>query len=259
MSLKTVSNALDLLEYFKKDSSWGVRQLAKAMGLSPTVTHRILTTFQEYGYIVQDQKTLKYELGTKFLEFSVQLQDKLIFKDLVYPYMEKLVKETDETIFLARLDKQEVVSIAVAESTQSIKFMFEVGTRRGLHAGGSNRVILAYLPEEDRTQILLNELVKFTNHTMTDPGEVEESLKKVREQGFCCSYGELTNDVVGIAVPLFDCNNQIVASLTVAGPMYRLSEKKVSKNLELLLEEKEKIQSHINKLGLTYSQIKNSF
>ncbi|AMQ07806.1 IclR family transcriptional regulator [Sporosarcina psychrophila] len=258
MSLKTVSNALDLLEYFKKDSSWGVRQLAKEMKLSPTVTHRILSTFQDYGYIVQDQETLKYELGIKFLEFSVHLQDKLKFKDVIYPYMERLVKETDETIFLALLDEQEVVSVAVAESTQSIKFIFEVGTRRALHAGSSNRVVLAYLPKDERKKILSRELKKFTDNTVTDPGKVEESLQKVREQGFCCTYGELTKDVVGIAVPLFDCNNQIVASLTAAGPMYRLPEEKVLEILEQLLKEKEDIQSHINKLGLTYSQIKKS-
>ena len=199
------------------------------MKLSPTVTHRILSTFQDYGYIVQDPETLKYELGTKFLEFSVHLQDKLKFKDVIYPYMERLVKKTDETIFLARLDKQEVVSVAVAESTQSIKFIFEVGTRRALHAGSSNRVVLAYLPEDEIKQILSSELEKFTDNTMTDPGEIEESLLKVREQGFCCTYGELTQDVVGIAVPLFDCNNQIVASLTAGAQCIACPKKKCRK------------------------------
>ncbi|WP_066248355.1 IclR family transcriptional regulator [Neobacillus drentensis] len=256
MSLKTLDNALELLEYFKKKPSWGVRELAKEMGFSLTVTHRLLTTFKNHSYLILDPESQRYELGLKFLEFGFLTMDTLKFRDLVFPNMEKLARETDETIFLTWLDGYEGLSIAIAESSQSIKFAFEVGTRKPLHSAASNRIILAYLPEDEQNQILSGKLERLTNQTITDPEGIKKGLLEMREQGWGCTLGETTTDVVGIAVPLFDYTNRIIGSLTVAGPVYRIPKEKETEILALLLKEKEIIQNNINKLGLTYSQIK---
>lgn len=258
MLLKTLENALGILEYFKIKDSWGVRELAKDTGLSPTVTHRLLSTLEKHGYIVQDANTKRYELGLKFLEFSFLLQDKFKFKDLVFPFMEKLAEETGETIFLTMLDDLKGLSIAIAESPQSIKFAVKVGAYKALHAASSNLTILAFLTEELQNQILTGELEKFTQHTKTDPEEIKVVLKEIQQQGWSCTVGETTPDVIGIGVPLFDCNNIIVGSLNVAGPKYRIPEEKVTKILELTLKEREFIQQKINSLGLTNSHITNS-
>jgi DNA-binding IclR family transcriptional regulator len=256
MSLKTLDKALELLEYFKKKPSWGVRELAKEMELSLTVTHRLLATYKNHGYIIQNSETQRYELGVKFLEFSSLLKDKFKFTDFLAPNMEKLAKETAETIFLTWLDGNEGVSIAVAESSQSIKVAFDIGKRKPLHSGASNRIILAYLPEDEQNKILGGELERVTKYTMTDPEELRKSLVDMRRQGWGYTLGEATLDVVGIAVPLFDCSNRVIGSLAVAGPVYRIPEKKVTEILEALLKEKEAVQSKIDELGLTYTQLK---
>ncbi|WP_078544741.1 IclR family transcriptional regulator [Litchfieldia alkalitelluris] len=258
MTLKTLDNALELLEYFKRESSWGVRELAKELSLSPTVTHRLLSTLQNHGYIIQNPTTKKYELGLKFLEFSVLVQNKLKIKDHVFPSMELLAKETGETIFLTMLDGLKGLSVAIAESPQSIKFQVTVGTQKSLHAAASNLIILAFLPEDKQTQILSGHLEKVTENTITDPEELKAVLKRLKQQGWCFTNGETTPDAFGIGVPLFDCNNAIIGSLNVAGPTYRINEEKVKRILELTLEKRDYIQQMINSLGLTYSHIKNS-
>lgn len=256
MSLKTLDKALELLEYFKKKPSWGVRELAKEMDLSLTVTHRLLATYKNHGYMIQNSETQRYELGVKFLEFSSLSKDKLKFRDFLAPNMEKLVEETDETIFLTWLDGVEGVSIAVAESSQSIRVAFDIGKRKPLHSGASNRIILAYLPEDEQNQILSGKLERVTNHTITDPEEIRKSLAEMRQQGWGYTLGEATVDVAGIAVPLFDCSNRVIGSLAVAGPVYRIPKKRVTEILAILLKERETVQSKIDKLGLTYEQLK---
>lgn len=258
MTLKTVDNALEILEYFKKEPSWGVRELAKEMGMSTTVIHRLLSTLEKHGYAVQDSTSRKYELGIKFLEFSILVQDKLKFQDLVYPCMEQLAHETGETIFLTMLDGLKGLSIAIAESPQSIMFAVKVGTHKSLHAAASNLIILAFLPEEKQNQILSGTLERFTENTMTDPERLRENLKIIKQQGYCCTYGETTPDAVGIGVPLFDCHNHLIGSLNVAGPKYRIPEEKVAEILELTFKKRESIHDMIHSLGLTYSQIKKS-
>lgn len=65
--LKTLDNALDLLKHFTREKpQWGVRELAKEMNISHTVVYRMLATFERYGFVKQEPKTKKYELGFSF-------------------------------------------------------------------------------------------------------------------------------------------------------------------------------------------------
>lgn len=257
-TLKTLENALELLECFKKKDTWGVRELANDRGLSPTAIYRLIATLENNGYLIQDKKTKRYALGLKFLEFSVHLQNKLKFKELVFPYMEELAQETGETIFFTILDELRGLSIAIAESPQSIKFDVKVGTFKPLHAAASNLIILAFLPEDKQNQILNGRLEKFTAYTKTDPKELKVILEEIKEQGWSCTYSETTLDAIGIGVPIFDSDNKIIGSLNVAGPLYRIPEEKINEFLGLALKKRETIQQMIYSLGLTYSQIKKS-
>ena len=228
------------------------------MEMSPTVTHRLLTTLQKHGYVVQDENTQQYELGMKFLEFASLLQDKLDFKDMLAPFMKALATSTGETIFLTWLEGNRGLSIAIAESNQSIKFQVKVGSKKSLHAAASNLIILAYLPEDLQDQILTGKLEKFTEKTITDPVQLKEKIKKIKELGYSCTLGETTPDAIGIGVPLFDSTGRIIASLNVAGPAYRLPEKEINRIIDLLRKKQQNVQGLINKLGLTHAQIQSS-
>lgn len=227
--------------------------------MSPTVTHRLLTTLQNHGYIVQDTGTQRYELGMKFLEFSSLLQEKLNFNDLLEPFMKALAEESGETIFLIWLEERNKLSvIEVAESPQSIKFEVKMGTSSILHAGASNLIVLAHLPEETQNELLSGKLKKVTDRTVTDPIQLKKMLEKIKSQGWVSTVGEVTLDALGIGAPIFDCTGKIIGSLSLTGPAYRIPEKEVARMLELLLGKQEEIQKLINRLGLTREQIKRS-
>jgi DNA-binding IclR family transcriptional regulator len=255
MALKTLDNALELLEYFKRESTWGVRELAKEMEIHTSVAHRLVTTLEKHGYLAQDTKTKRYELGLKFLEFNSLLQEKFRFKDLIYPYMVKLAEETGESVFLTCLYGNEGLCTAIAESSHNVKFAVEVGTKQPLYAASSNLVILAYLPEDEQEKILSGQLENFTDRTMTDSDQIRAVLKRIRKQGWCRTYGEFTPEVVGIAIPLFDCNEMIIGSICVSGPLYRISEVNANRIFNLVMKERGNIQRQIVQMGLTYSQV----
>ncbi|MDT2193518.1 helix-turn-helix domain-containing protein [Paenibacillus larvae] len=49
--LKTLEKSLDLLEHFTEETpSWGVRELAKKMGLSHSIVYRILVTYKKKAF-----------------------------------------------------------------------------------------------------------------------------------------------------------------------------------------------------------------
>ncbi|MDV2686971.1 IclR family transcriptional regulator C-terminal domain-containing protein, partial [Alkalihalophilus lindianensis] len=85
--------------------------------------------------------------------------------------------------------------------------------------------------------------------TMTDPDQLRAELEKVRERGWAQSQGEYTRDVIAIAVPLFD-GHEIIGSVTVSGPIYRMSDEKIQQYLPLLMETRDEIREVIQKYQL---------
>lgn len=254
MTLKTLDSALEILKYYSKDKmSWGVRELAKATGKSHSVVHRILVTFEKHGFLQKDNETEKYELGLKFFEYGLIIQEKLKFKDMIMPYMNEIAEESRESVFFTMLDGTEGVCIAIAEGNRTIKFEVTIGTRTPLYAGASCKSIMAYLPKELQYKIIENGLHKFTENTTVDPDKLLEELEDVRKKGWSHTIGEYTDDVVGISVPIFDHKGNIFASLTIAAPSYRITDEIAMECLKLLRKGAKSIQEKINSYRLTQS------
>ncbi|WP_408008469.1 IclR family transcriptional regulator [Pseudalkalibacillus sp. A8] len=253
MSLKTLEKSLEVLKCFTEEkSSWGVRELANEINMNHSVVFRILKTFEEYGFLVQNTRTNKYELGLKFFEYSLIVSNKFKISDVFYPYMKELAESTGESVFLTWLDGNEGVCLLIAESDQTVKYTVSVGSRNPLYAGASHKVILAYLPREKQEQIIDKGIIKFTDNTITNSELIFEDLKKIKQQGWSYSIGEYTKDVAGIAVPIFNRHNTIVGSLTVATPSYRINDDKANEIIEKLNNTQKQLQHEILKHQITF-------
>lgn len=251
--LKTLDNALELLEYFTRETpSWGVRELAKEMDMSHSIVHRILTTFESRGFLIQSDETKKYELGTKLWEYGSIIRDNLRISDVILPVMHTLSEETGESVFLTWLDDHEGICVEIAESPQRIKYaMSSVGDRTPLYAGASNKVIMAYLPKAAQEAIIDKGLKPKTGKTVIDPEKLMEDLAAIRKAGWAYSVGEYSDATFGIALPIFNKRREIVASLTLAGPEYRMPEAKVSEVLDMMRRKRDEIEACLHKLSIS--------
>ncbi|WP_257349825.1 IclR family transcriptional regulator [Pseudalkalibacillus decolorationis] len=253
MALKTLDNSLEVLKYFnKRNPSWGVRELAKEMNISHSIIYRILSTFESHGFLIQNPDTKKYELGLRFLEYGQIVKEKMNLSDFVFPIMKSLSEEIEESVFLTWLDGAEGVTVEIAESSQTIKFTVTMGTRTPLYVGASCKTIMAYLPEEKQIEIINKGIQKFTPITISDPEDMWLDLEKIRKQGWCFSIGEYSHSVFGLGVPLFNSKEEIIASLTIAGPEYRMPEEKVPETLKILQHASEKIQRYFDQYSYRY-------
>ena len=236
MSLKTLSKSLDLLDCFTTDRpTWGVRELAKELDMHHTVVHRILATFESHGVLIQNTETLKYHLGLKVLEYSKVVTEQLNIQQYVRPLLKEIADATDESVYLTMLEGKEGVCVSLLLSSQEVKHIIPIGSRSPLYAGASNKVMMAFLSDELQEEIIQEGLQSVTSQTITEPGHLQEQLQKIRSQGWCVSLGELTEDVIGIAIPIIDLQGKVMASVTVAGPKYRFTDEKIEHNLNALL------------------------
>lgn len=254
MTLKTLDNALNLLRFFTSEkNAWGVRELAKELDISHTIVYRILSTFEKHGILMQNLETNKYQLGLRLLEYGMIIQESFSISDIIKPVMKRLAEETQETSFLTWLEGFEGVCLEIAESTQRVKLTTSIGSRTPLYGGAWGKAIMAFLPEEMLEAILRQGIEPITSRTITSPEMLRENLNEIKNKGWCYSVGEYSDNVAGIAMPLFNSKNQVVASLTVAGPDYRIGPERVELIVNHLTKCRNEIQKYLQNLKIIYN------
>lgn len=248
MGSKTVFKALSILDVFTAENpSWGLRDIAREVDLSHTVVHRILKTFEEKGYIFQNPDTQKYELGIKFIELGNVVKENLQIYELINPIMKSIAVETGESVVLTIADNNEGLFVKIVESEQSVRFAESVGKRSPLFVGASHKVILAYFPTEIQLQIINTGLETHPDHIVSRE-DILKTIELIRTQGWFYTASETYKDVAAIAIPLFDKRQNVLGSLSVAAPVFRLTEERAMEMLPVLKENQNKINEIFSKI-----------
>lgn len=229
--LQSLQRSVDLLRQFTTDRpEWGLTELAQELHLSKTIVHRIVRTFEEEGFLAR--RNGKYVLGTALLDLSGVILNSIDLREITRPVVERLSIETGETVFLTVVRGDRSVCVEKVDSRQRMRLTLDIGGHYPLHAGASNKVLLAFLGPERQEQVLAGPLESLTERTPQDPESLRQELESIREAGWCTTTGELTPHASAVAVPLRDAAGEVVGALSVAGPESRLTD--IEETLRLL-------------------------
>jgi len=184
----------------------------------------LLRALTARGYLEQGRAG-EYRLGPKALELGTGSPAHRELPEVARPALVELMRRTGETVFLGALasDGRSVVYVDKVESEQIIRYAAGVGDRRPLHATSSGKAILAFLPEEQREEILRSlALARHTERTVTSLSALRASLGEIRRTGVCVSVDELVRGASGIAAPIMDRHGRVVGVCTIGGPTDRV-------------------------------------
>jgi DNA-binding IclR family transcriptional regulator len=135
------------------------------------------------------------------------------------------MRRTEETVFISVLssDRASVVYVDRVESDHIIRYAGGVGDRRPLHATSSGKAILAFLPVEEREEVLRSlSLSRHTERTVTSLAALRGSLDEIRRAGVCVTVDELVAGASGIAAPVFDRYGRVAGACAIGGPTERV-------------------------------------
>ena len=249
--IKVLNKTFSILEILlKHDSAMNMTEISEKLGLYPSTIHRILDTLKYWGYVEQNTNTQKYQLGLKLLELGMAKLHQIDLVREVTPYLKELVKQYNETVHLGVLEEGEVLYLAKEESSQTIRMISYIGKRAPLHCTALGKVLLAYMSEEERKEILEEkELPRLTKNTITDKGELEKELDKIREQDFALDREENEKDVRCIGAPIRNYKGKVIAAISISSPIFRI-DKNVENNLkEALIKTTNKISKRLGYNG----------
>lgn len=227
--IRAILRALDVFEAFSPDHpTLSLMEVSETVGLNSSTTYRILATLCSRGYIEQEPDTGRYRIGVAILRPTNTFMSRLSLRERVYPLLVQLRDETRETVHLSILDDHtmEVIYLEKLEGLQPIGLMSSrTGGRSPAHCTGVGKVLLAYHnPDRVREFAARRGLQRFTIRTNTDVERLMQELCVIRQRGYAIDNAEHEEDVMCIAVPLFNHHSDVVAAMSVSGPVERISQ-----------------------------------
>lgn len=242
-----VERALDVLNLFADEgvTDLGVTEVAEKLDLSKAVVHRILSSFTAKEYVELDEDTRRYRLGPRILTLGLSYLDRMDVRDIARDALRELVERTTETATLSVRHGWNRVYVDQVTPARDIKMVVQLGSSHPLHAGGSSKAFLAFLPEEmQEAYVSSDNLTKVTDRTVTSPKKLRAELAEIRERGYAVSLGERQAGAGSVAAPLFGYDGTPVAVISVCGPVERF-EAEVDDCAKHLLEVTRRVSSQL--------------
>jgi len=203
--------------------SYGVRQVAKMLAVSPSTAHRLLVDLEALGMVARLPDG-QYRLGLEFHRLAWKSTARFPLRELAREVLEVLAHDTGESSFLAVYDRQRrrMMFPVYVESPNPLRYAVELNTWLPVHAGASGLAILASLPENERYEIVHERpLDAVTGRTLVVPDELDAALETVRRQGYAISHGQRFAEATALAAPVFDGSGVVVGDIGISIPTSR--------------------------------------
>lgn len=125
---------------------------------------------------------------------------------------------------ISRTPNDDAIVVARPTARRSLSLGLGIGSRLPAYCSAMGRVLLAGLPPQEVSErVRAMKRVPLTPQTVCSVPKVLELVTRCREVGYASNEGELELGVRSMAVPLRDRQGQVVAAMSIAVGMERMS------------------------------------
>jgi IclR family acetate operon transcriptional repressor len=135
--------------------------------------------------------------------------------------LEELTATTGESSILAIRRGNAALTVLTVDGPQ-YRTTTDPGDETPLHTSAIGQALLAHDPNAEDTIAGLD-LTARTPNSITDPEQMRNRLEQIRENGWAGQSEENDIGMNALAVPVFDLDGRLLASLALAAPVFRRS------------------------------------
>jgi DNA-binding IclR family transcriptional regulator len=212
---------LVLRAFTPQDRGVALAELGRRTGLAKGTLHRLCTDLVGTGILERHED--RYRLGRLMFELGMRASVERDLLEVATPYLQELRSVTNETVHLGVREGTEVVYVAKIAGHHQAKAPSRTGGRLGLHCTAVGKALLAHAPPEVVETIIARGLERRAPRTLTAPGLLVAQLEQVRATGVAYEFEESTVGLVCVGAPVFGPEGEVVAAVSVAGPITRFS------------------------------------
>ena len=230
-AFQVLDRTFAILDLFDEERpEWTATEIARTLELPVPTTHRILMALKQRGYVSQHEETKRFRLGVGALHLGDRAHASVDLRSLSRPVLKRLSRETGETALLTVVAPggSRGVCLERVETAQPLRLSVQPGRRVPLHAGASQKALLAFLPKDSVERVLSQPLERLCERTIVDPSDLRAELARIRERGWARSAEETNLGVSGIAIPLLSQRGGVVCAIGIAGPSARLDDARIA-------------------------------
>jgi len=248
-SVQSVDRALTVLGILARVGDAGVTEIAAELGVHKSTAFRIVATLESHGMVEQNEDRGKYRLGVGLIRLAGATTARLDVVQEARPVTRRLAADTGETVNIAVLSDQSALyldQIAGASALQSHNW---VGQHIPLHATSNGKVLLSDL-DADELDRRVPTLASYTPETITSRDRLRSELATILQQGYAVAVDELEIGLTAIAAPIHDAHGDVVASLSISGPTFRLDGDRVAGLVAMVVDAARDISARLGGASL---------
>ena len=236
---QSLGKALQIMEFLADESEPArLNDIAEALDIPASTVLRFLNALMDSGYVRKDRDSSRYLMTLKIADIGRKVHAKFSVRRTLYPYLKEIGARLGESTSLCIEEGGKVVYIDVIEGpAKTLQTLQRIGKVAPMYCTGTGKILLLdHSPEEIDAYLARQELVAYTDKTITDIPSLRIELDRVRERGYAFDAEECEVGVRCIAVPIRDFSGRTIASMSISAPVSRLDETRQERAIATLLE-----------------------
>jgi DNA-binding IclR family transcriptional regulator len=246
--VQSVDRAVSILEILARSGEAGVTEISKELGVHKSTAFRLVAALERRDLVEQINGRGKYRLGTGILRLAGATTSRLDLVQESRPICRRLAKRTGETVNIAVLSDGAALYMDQQAGSSALQPHNWVGQRIPLHATSNGKVLLSALdPAEVSRHVPA--LASYTGNTITTMRALQRELAEVRRRGYAVAVDELEFGLTAVAAPVHDILGDVVASMSVSGPSFRLDASRVPELAEAVMDASAEVSARLGFRG----------
>lgn len=228
---QSVEKVIQIIEVMAREGApMRLQDIALKTEMPASTTLRMVNTLLVYGYINQNPDTLRYSLSLKFAQIGSIVSSQFSLSQVAHPLLVELSRRCRESCCLAVEEDMELIYTDVVDGPDNmLKIMQRIGKCAPLHSTGIGKLLLLnYSREKLHELIRVKGLTPLTPNTACTEEALLERLEQIRAQGYALDDEECELGARCVAAPVYNYTGNVVAGISVSGPVSRLSLERIA-------------------------------
>ncbi|MEO8736929.1 MAG: IclR family transcriptional regulator [Edaphobacter sp.] len=235
--LQALDRAFAILDLLGDSSTpMGLSDVADGLGLHKSTAHRFLMVLERHRMV---GRTLSgnFRLGLRLFDYGNRAIEQYDLRECAVRHLKKLVQEVEETAHLCVLENMRMVYIDKLEPQRSVRMISQIGSSSPVHCTAVGKAILAAMSVEDSTEMVARlQLGRFTKKTLTTRSALMREIVRTKRRGYAVDDEEREEGVRCVAVAIRDTNGNPIAAVSISGPTFRVTGRKLTLFVKKLIE-----------------------
>ena len=232
-----------------QSSGMRLAAIADASCLDRATTMRLLDALCNQMIVRKNSSGKTYTLGPELVFLGRAAERSFSFTDAFHRPLLQLVAHTGDCGYVMIRSGASSVCLCTEAGDYPVQAqVVKIGTRRPLGVGGTSLALLAALPDEEITDILMKIEPQLGNYAGYSVARLRKEIRETRERGYALIRGYQIEDILTLSCAIRDPQGQYIAAISVATISSRLSNGRENSVAELVSSAAREIEERLRKL-----------